>query len=421
MHDFEAEFTDRNRERGTSESSALIEPRPMRGFVQTKQIKEVASRALNYLRSGFPVHFRGPTGAGKTTLALHVAHKLRRPMVLIHGDDQFTSADLTGKSQGYSKKKVIDEFVRGVSKTEESMQSNWVDHRLTVAVRDGHTLLYDEFNRSRPEANNILLSVLQEGVLDFPVSGGKGETYLQVHPNFKIIFTSNPEEYAGVNKTQDALLDRMVTIDLEHYNMDTEMKIATAKSRLSPSDAEKIVSIVRELRDKSSSGYLPTVRGCIMVAKSVKRCRGAEVSKHSDQFRQICHDVLISEIIRKEDNKNRESLRHLLDSLIDKYCVSAEPIVNHDNLADAQESQGTSKPQEANLPLESDLQISDTGFNLDGQSLFRVAIPEETSNKSAPEEDLDFPLKDDGVGIRMPFEQGMISVKNIFKPDYGEE
>lgn len=320
MQDFES----RQPERESGESSVLIEPRPMRGFVQTPGVKELTSRALNYLKAGFPVHFRGPTGAGKTTIALHVAHKLRRPMVLIHGDDQFTSADLTGKSHGYSKKKVIDEFVRGVSKTEESMRQDWIDHRLTVAIRDGYTLLYDEFNRSRPEANNILLSVLQEGVLDFPVSGGKGETYLQVHPDFRVIFTSNPEEYAGVHKTQDALLDRMVTIDLEHYDQETETKIAAAKSRLPLADAGKIVSIVREFRNRSASGYLPTIRGCIMVAKSAKKYRGASVLKDSEPFRQICHDVLVSEITRNEDRKNKEELHQFLDQLIDKHCLPAD-------------------------------------------------------------------------------------------------
>jgi nitric oxide reductase NorQ protein len=349
MSDFEGEQFINREER---ESTVLIDPHPMKGFVQTPQIKEVATRALNYLRAGFPIHFRGPTGAGKTTLALHVAHKLRRPMVLIHGDDQFTSTDLTGKSQGYSKKKVIDEFVRGVSKTEESMQSSWVDHRLTVAVREGHTLLYDEFNRSRPEANNILLSVLQEGILDFPVSGGKGETYLQVHPNFRVIFTSNPEEYAGVHKTQDALLDRMVTIDLEHYDQETEGKIAALKSRLPASDAEKIVSIVRALRDKTASGYVPTIRGCIMVAKSIKKYRGAQVSKDSEPFRKICHDVLISEITRNEDSRSRESLRQFLDELIDYYCapraaLGEEGVVHQESIA----NEPSSEPDQHSVPV----------------------------------------------------------------------
>jgi hypothetical protein len=41
-------------------------------------------------------------------------------------------------------------------KTEEDVQQRWVDARLTLACREGFTLIYDEFNRSRPEANNAL-------------------------------------------------------------------------------------------------------------------------------------------------------------------------------------------------------------------------------------------------------------------------
>ena len=58
------------------------------------------------------------------------------------------------------------------------------------------------------------------------------EAYLHVHPNFRAIFTSNPEEYAGVHKTQDALLDRMVTITISQYDRETEMRITAAKSGL---------------------------------------------------------------------------------------------------------------------------------------------------------------------------------------------
>jgi nitric oxide reductase NorQ protein len=364
MDDFQKEKP----ENEFGESAVLIEPHPMKGFVQTPSVKELTTRALNYLKTGFPIHFRGPTGAGKTTLALHVAYKLKRPMVLIHGDDQFTSADLTGKSHGYSKKKVIDQFVRGVSKTEESMRQTWIDHRLTVAIRDGYTLLYDEFNRSKPEANNILLSVLQEGILDFPVSGGKGETYLQVHPDFRVIFTSNPEEYAGVHKTQDALLDRMVTIDLEHYDHETEVKVTASKSRLSLIDAEKIVSIVRELRDKSPTGYLPTIRGCIMVAKSIKKYRNEKVSHNSKTFRQVCHDVLVSEMMRNSEKKDREPLRNFLDYLIDKYCA---PIDLSANISSAVELLMDNKISDLNI-AKSDSQNNkhdiDVGRDLEGNN-----------------------------------------------------
>jgi nitric oxide reductase NorQ protein len=296
----------------------LIDPRPMRGFVQTDRVKDITSRAMNYLRSGFPIHFQGATGTGKTTLALHLAHKLRQPVILIHGDAEFTTTDLVGKTEGYEYRKHVDEFVRGVSKTEEKLKKGWIENRLTTAVRNGFTLIYDEFTRSRPEANNILLSILQEGILDFPISNN-GETFVQVHPKFRAIFTSNPEEYAGVHKTQDALLNRMVTIDLEHFDQETENRITAMKSGLSEEQADKVVNIARGLREESG-GYLPTVRGCIMVGKSVKKHREAHVSHSSPIFRQICRDVFIAEMARNQKRERKHELHNLLNQLIDIHC-----------------------------------------------------------------------------------------------------
>ena len=45
-------------------------------FVETPYVAQVSERAVGYVRAGFPVHFRGPSGVGKTTMALHVAHQL---------------------------------------------------------------------------------------------------------------------------------------------------------------------------------------------------------------------------------------------------------------------------------------------------------------------------------------------------------
>ena len=52
-------------------------------FVETPQVAQITERALGYVRAGFPVHFRGPAGVGKTTVALHVAHRLGRPVMLM--------------------------------------------------------------------------------------------------------------------------------------------------------------------------------------------------------------------------------------------------------------------------------------------------------------------------------------------------
>ena len=42
-------------------------------FVQTPCVRSLAERALCYVRAGYPIHFCGPAGTGKTTLAMHVA------------------------------------------------------------------------------------------------------------------------------------------------------------------------------------------------------------------------------------------------------------------------------------------------------------------------------------------------------------
>ena len=116
------------------------------------------------------------------------------------------------------------------------MTRRWVDNRLTVAAKYGFTLMYDQFTRSRPESNNVLLSVLQEKMLKLPAAR-KGESYLRVHPDFTAIFTSNPEEYAGVYRSQDALRDRMITLDLAHFDEETEIGITAAKSGIGRGDA----------------------------------------------------------------------------------------------------------------------------------------------------------------------------------------
>ena len=296
----------------------LLEPRPLSNFVETPFVEGVVDRALTYITAGFPIHFRGASGTGKTTLALHVASKLGRSVVMLHGDEEFSTSDLVGGEYGYRIRKVIDNFIHSVLKTEEDMSRRWVDNRLTVACRHGFTLIYDEFTRSRPEANNALLSVLQEKMLDLPAARNS-EGYLRVHPDFTAIFTSNPEEYAGVYRSQDALRDRMVTLDLDHFDKETEIAITEAKSGLERSDAEKIAHIVRGLRESGICEFAPTIRGCIMIAKALKVQNGS-VGTSNEPFRQLCLDILASESTRMGSKTQTSEVKEVVNQLIDQYC-----------------------------------------------------------------------------------------------------
>lgn len=304
------------------EMTTVLEPSPLPDFVETPYVKEITRRALSYIRAGFPVHFRGASGTGKTTLAMHVASKIGRPLVMIHGDEEFTTSDLVGGEYGYRFKKVVDRFISRVLKVEEDMIKRWVDNRLTVACKYGFTLIYDEFTRSRPEANNILLSILQEKIMGMPVGRGE-EPYLKVDPDFTAIFTSNPEEYAGVHRSQDALRDRMITMDLDHFDDETEVAITQARSRISKQNAEMIVNIVRGLRESGGCEFAPTVRGCIMIAKTLK-VQNLIPAKSNGAFLQICQDILASETSRVGSKINQNRVKEVVRELVEKYSHYSE-------------------------------------------------------------------------------------------------
>lgn len=288
-------------------------------FVETKQVKHIIEKAMSYLDAGYPIHFSGPAGTGKTTLAMHLAYKIGQPVMLIYGDDEYGSHDLIGGEYGYKQKKVVDRFVSRVLKTEEEGRKLWVDNRLTQACREGYTLIYDEFSRSRPEANNALLSVLEEGILTLPANEYE-DSYIKVHRDFKAIFTSNPQEYAGVHKTQDALKDRMVTIELDYYNKETEILITKARSGVKEKEAEAIVNVVRGLRKVKNGLYHPTVRACVAVGK-VAKLRAAKISRRDKVFNDICIDVLTSGINGNVSHKVlRKKAITAINGLMKRYC-----------------------------------------------------------------------------------------------------
>jgi gas vesicle protein GvpN len=262
---------------------------PREDFVFTPSVEGICRRASMYLDAGYACHFSGSAGTGKTTLAMHVAHTRGRPVILIFGDEEIGSSDLVGAEKGLMSTKVTDNFVKSVTKTEEFRRPHWVDSRLTTACKHGYTLVYDEFSRSRAEANNVLLTILEERILAMP-DPQYGGAFMRVHPEFRAIFTSNPEDYAGVHKTQNALLDRMITLELDYCDRDTEVAITRARAGLDEETAGRVVDLVRRVRGGRSAAQ-PTLRASIMIGRIVKHV-GCAVSIDDPTFAAICLDVL---------------------------------------------------------------------------------------------------------------------------------
>jgi gas vesicle protein GvpN len=257
-------------------------------------LRSIESRALAYLGAGLAVHLRGPAGAGKTTLAIQIAARIGRPMVFLTGDAWMTSAHLVGREAGSISRQVVDRFVHTVTKIETETSAVWSDNALTRAILDGHTLVYDEFTRSSPAANNPLLSALEERMLIL-TGRSRGERIVKAHPEFRAILTSNPTDYAGVNAPQDALIDRVVTFDIDGHDRSTEVGIVAMRSGVEAEAAERIVDIVRALRGSRHLGQLPSLRSAIMIAKVAQK-QGIAPDAGESSFLQLVLDVLESKL-----------------------------------------------------------------------------------------------------------------------------
>ena len=261
----------------------------VKNWVETDAVKAIKARVKNWLSLKYPVHIIGPTGCGKTILALQAAKELGRPVVWINGDESVTTTDLIG---GYSQVEVStvrDKFIHNVYKDKDVLKADWVDNPLTLACKYGYTLLYNEFSRSKAAANNVLLSIFTEGILELPTQFGE-ERYVKVHPDFRAIFTSNSIEYAGVHRPQDALLDRMVGIYMNYYNKETESKIIAAQSGIKDEHSQPIVDVLRSLREKFPQEDLIGTRAGVMIAQALKLA-----DKYDKQsIKQLMADVITS-------------------------------------------------------------------------------------------------------------------------------
>lgn len=301
------------------EGMTTLSPKARADFVQTDRVKSLTKRALAYLNAGYSVHFRGPAGTGKTTLALHTASLLERQAVMITGDEEMVTSNLVGTQHGYNYRKVVDRYIHTVTKVEESADKRWADHRLTTACREGLTLIYDEFTRSKAEANNVLLGVLEERLLVLPAQN-QDQPYIKVHPDFRVIFTSNPQEYAGVHEAQDALGDRIVTIDVGHADHELEVAVAAARSGLVKAKVVPIVDLVREFRETGEYDQTPTLRSTIMICRMVAQEK-LNPSIEDLYFVQICLDVLGSKsVFTGKTGDKRTQQQKMLLSLIEHHC-----------------------------------------------------------------------------------------------------
>lgn len=157
------------------------------------------------------INFTGPAGVGKTTTIRALAGALGMPFVLVGGSANIEECDLLG--------------TRNVDASDGISITTWTDGPITMAIRYGAFLLFDEVNAADP---GILMKL--NTILD----GSKSlilSTAEEVNVHSKFVYSEAMNvgaAYAGTDQMNQSHFDRM----------DEMFKIASKK----PEDEAKIIA-----------------------------------------------------------------------------------------------------------------------------------------------------------------------------------
>ena len=270
------------------------------GFFKDGETDALLTRIQDYVEAGVCVNLSGSAGLGKTTLALRVAEEIGRPVSFMTGNQWLTTSDFIGREVGQTERSVKDNYVQSVVRTETESRADWKYAILAISMRRGYTLVYDEFTRASPEANSALLSVLEEGVL-VVTNRASDQSYIAAHPDFRIILTSNPHDYAGVKGVPDAMMDRVVTIALDEPPLERLVGIVAARTGIDTETSARIGRMVQALRSPGMGREhaVSPLRTALLIGRIVAfRTQKARVSEKD--LADIAHDVLTGRGIHAE-------------------------------------------------------------------------------------------------------------------------
>ena len=201
---------------------------------------------------GKNILIEGEVGVGKTTLAQAVS--------LDHGS-QFFRIDCSEETLTHN---LIGYFDPPLVIAQGYCEDSYVYGPLATAMMNGGCLFINEINRMPEGTQNILLTALDEKLLEIP----KLKT-IHANENFFVIATLNPSAHVGVTVLGEALKDRFIWIKLNYQKPEEEIEIIKKEVNFN-GEIQELATISQEIiqitRGITSIQRGSSVRGAIDLA-----------------------------------------------------------------------------------------------------------------------------------------------------------
>lgn len=214
------------------------------------------------IRNNISTLLIGPTGLGKTDVAVNIAAVLDVPITI------FDMGTMTDPIMGLVGTHVIE--VKDGKTYSEFKKSRFSD-----VIQQPGIVLLDEVNRAASAANNLLFPCL-DFRRELPMEYSFGDTKpIKIHPKCVFFATANiGSQYTGTHKLDRALIDRFMIIAVDSLNYQQIVStLEVTHSKLTDTDRKKIVDIYNKINkehDDFKIGFNLSIRHLKTVATLVQ-------------------------------------------------------------------------------------------------------------------------------------------------------
>ncbi|VDM40792.1 unnamed protein product [Toxocara canis] len=234
-------------------------------YIRTASVKRHLADLARIVCSGrYPILLEGETSAGKTAMVTHLARVTGNLVVRINNHEHTD----------------LQEYI-GSYAPDISGKLAFVEGALLKAVRAGHWVILDELNLAPTDVIEALNRLLDDNRELFVPELNAA---VKAHSSFRLFATQNPvSTYAGRKRLSRALVSRFVVLRFDHLPFDELAQMVVARCAVAPSSANKMVSVLCDLRAQRSLMGVFSARDGLMTLRDVFRwAKRLAISEQTD-------------------------------------------------------------------------------------------------------------------------------------------